>query len=262
MMRLLSIVVLLAAARCALASDRADVVFIAFEPAVARSLEGQLDSRDSASPEDGASASARWTAGLIKSDRYARPYRVVIGLSGASGQAAARRAVEAALERWSPRFIVRAGSARSLDGSLAPRDIVISRLVWRYEYTRAGFIYRHEASYRSGGTMITAAASVAEAGIARRGWGQLKAGTVASGNVFDAADRALVSAILSNNPRTVVADSESAAIAETVIAARERAVVVGYSVLFGVKGRGNSGAEAVGAFAGALLRTRWPAAPR
>ena len=273
--RLLLILSLLLAANCARAADgSADVVVITFEPAVADALKAQLDSQDNQSAVGTGPDSVRWTTGFVKSGRYPQPYRVVIGFSEASGQAAAREAADAALQRWQPRFLVRAGTAPGLNGSLAPRDVIVSRLVWRYEYTSAGLVYRHDESYRSSGAMITAAATLADEGKPRRParprWGEVRTGAIASGNIADVTDRALVAAILSSNPRTLIADRESAAVAAAVASARDRAIVVGHSVFFGVRETAKltaapaagSGAEAVGAFTGELLRTRWPAAPR
>lgn len=242
------------------AGDALDLAILTVDRHVQEMLVAQLDAAKQLPASD---APVQWTTGTITHPSHAQAYRVAIGFSAQAGEAAAKTAATDALQRWLPRFLVLAGIAPSLDKGLKAGDIALARLVWHYRYEDGKLAYDQAESFRASNAIIAAATALGarppDSGSAQQPWGTVKGGAIASGNVAEAGDERFVAAIRQRNDRTLVADRESAALAEAVATARDRGMVVDVTAAYGIGTEPVLAAKAVSGFLGALIRQRWPA---
>ncbi len=98
-----------------------------------------------------------WRYGYIPAMGQQGQYRIVVALAGKPGQSSGSMAVIQTARRWQPRHILLVGIAGGLPlENLAKGDVVISTVIWDYEYGKAEsvFLPRHDFTYQVDGSLV------------------------------------------------------------------------------------------------------------
>lgn len=167
-----------------------------------------------------------------------------------------------ALTKHQPHYLLFADFGVRVSNKVKQGDVVMARLVWRYEGTETGIVVDHALSRRPARAVINAAQSLDSQGV-------VHAGTIASGNSDTFIEyKALIDEILRVNPRTLVADNESALFVEAI--ARHRAekgwplfvnMQAVHTVLGEEKVEKRVAAENLAASVVELIQRAWPVRP-
>jgi nucleoside phosphorylase len=219
-------------------------------------------------------------------------HRVVVALAGKPGNASGALAVANTIDRWRPRAVLLVGVAGGLpvDG-LRLGDVVISSVIWAYEYGRAAAVFhpRHHFTFQADPLLVRAAMAYAAthdwaAGLDRAPDGRrdvvAHAGPVASGDkVVDEITDELFGQVRAAWPELKAVEMEGGGAAAAIEEARAQDTDVRFLMVRGISdlpgGGGTHGANArtrdqwktfaaaaAARFTAGMIRHAWPVAGR
>ncbi len=125
-----------------------DVAIITVLPQEYHAVVQKLENVQLVMEPDGRSNVYAWTTGEIRSSDRKTPRRIVVAMSGESGEVAGALATKATIDRWNPRDVLLVGIAGGIHESVALGDVVISSQIWGYEHGHLG------KRYDSGGELF------------------------------------------------------------------------------------------------------------
>jgi nucleoside phosphorylase len=249
------------------------------------------------SPVEGAEARRyRWMRGEIESNRYDRPFQLVVGITGNKGEVAGALATRAAIARWNPRHVLLVGIAGGVGGSASVGDVVLPDPVWSYEvgHLAHNFTPKLGWKYPPDPALLRAALAVQSEWVhgiraeppGERPASRVVSGPIASGNkVIESKSSVLYSDLVRAEPGFIAVEMEAAGAAAAVVDATDEGYEVGFMMVRAVSDvirakpegevvEGQSyvdpereswrvyASDVAAAFAEPLIRDHWPVPPR
>jgi nucleoside phosphorylase len=271
-----------------------DVAFLTILKEEYAAVHHYLEGARPAPVRDDAPISYLSSLGEITSPTYPNSYRAVLTFAGDPGNPNAVSATRDTIERWKPRYLVVVGIAGGVAQDLAKGDVVVTKVVWNYEYGKlAGdFKPRHDFTYITDSLLANSAELFA---VEEPGWssgidakppsGQdhqpsVRVGAVASGDkVVDNIAHPLFQAVLKEWPKVLAVEMEGAGAALAVKKAMEEGKTVGFGMIRGISDLPSQAtdasaqtqerdawkkyaSEAAACLAVNLVKRRWPVKPR
>jgi nucleoside phosphorylase len=271
-----------------------DIAFLTILKEEYEAVRRYLENSRPAPPRPDGATSYPSSLGEIKSPTYPSSYRTVLTFAGEAGLPNAVSATRDTIERWKPRYVVLIGIAGGVAKELAKGDVVVTKVIWNYEYGKVedGFKPRHDYTYSTDSSLANAAEIFA---VEEPGWSShmtakppsgvsyapsVKVGAVASGDkVVDNLADPFFQAVLKEWPKLLAVEMEGAGAALAIKRAVEEGKSVGFGMIRGISDTPSMttvaatqtgerdawkkyASDAAACLAVHLVQRRWPVKPR
>ena len=186
-----------------------------------------------------------WVGARIPSLEHRQSYRIVIGMAGEAGIVSGALAVQRAITRFRPRYVLLVGVAGGMPNRVRQGDVLLATSIWNYDYGAVDteFHPRHDFTFRSDGRLLAAALALStpwQDRIAKESpepdyRPERYAGRFGSGNkVIEYMGSSFVNSIMEVNASIDGVEMEGAGAAAAIEAATAQGINVGFLMIRGI----------------------------